>query len=162
MSVSNIAGETMNPSSSLNTKGRHHFRAPFWGSRGIRIIHPYITNPNLILFKIGKQKHLKFKIKLTKGACSNEPNVSICRINVDDSEDDKLEFLRSAIAKKFKGFDVTKENFDLYWQDEEGDFIIISDNDDLSLALEEMTGQLYELFACFKAKDAKCKSSILT
>ena len=156
MSVSNIAGETMNPSSSLNTKGKHHFRAPL-----NRIIHSYITNPNPILFEIGQQKHLKFKIKLTKGACSTEPNISICRINVDDSEEDNLEFLRSAIAKKFKSYYVTKDNFDLYWQDEEGDFVLISDNDDLSLALEEMTGQLYEVFACFKEQNAKGKSSML-
>ena len=95
-----------------------------------------------------KKKLLKFRITLIKEEYSNKTNLSTCRINVEDSEQNKFQCLKSALICKFKKFGLTKDNFDLYWQDSDGYSIIISDNDDLALALEELDGPLYELLAC--------------
>ena len=48
-------------------------------------------------------------------------------------------------------FGLAEENFAIYWQDSDGEFIIIIDNDDLSLALEELDGPMYELLVCLNA-----------
>ena len=101
-----------------------------------------------ILHITDKQKQLKFKVRLIKEEHSYKTNLSACRINVEDSEPNKFQYLQTALICKFKKFGLTKDNFDLYWQDNDGDSIIISDNCDLALALEELDGPLYELLAC--------------
>ena len=101
-----------------------------------------------ILHITDKKNQLKFRIRLIKEECSNKTNLSACRINVEDSEQNKVQYLKTALICKFKKFGLTKDNFDLYWQDSDGYSIIISDNDDLALALEELDGPLYELLAC--------------
>ena len=95
-----------------------------------------------------KQKQLKFKVRLIKVERSNKTNLSACRINVEDSEQNSFQYLQTALICKFKKFGLTNDNFDLYWEDSDGDSIIISDNHDLALALEELNGPLYELLAC--------------
>ena len=97
------------------------------------------------LYITDNQKQLKFKVRLIKEENSNKTNLSACRINVEDSEQNKFQYLETALICKFKKFGLTKDNFDLYWQDSDGDLILISDNDDLALALEELDGPLYEL-----------------
>ena len=94
---------------------------------------------------------MKFKIRLKAGECSNETNLSACRVNVEESEENKLEFLTTTVISKFKNFGLTEDNFDLYWQDSDGDSNIISDNDDLLLAHEELNGPLYEIIACLNS-----------
>ena len=101
-----------------------------------------------ILHISDKKKQLKFRIRLIKEECSNKTNLSACRINIEYTELNKFQYLQTALICKFKKFDLTKDNFDLYWQDSDGDSIIISDNDDLALALEELDGPIYELIAC--------------
>ena len=101
-----------------------------------------------ILHITDKKKQLKFKIRLTKGECSTKTNLSIYRINVEDSEQNKFKYLKTAVICKFKKFGLTNDNFELYWQDKDGDSITISDDDDLALALEELNGPLYELLDC--------------
>ena len=101
-----------------------------------------------ILHITDKKNQLKFRIRLIKEDCSTKTNLSACRIYVEDSDQNKFHYLKTALICKFKKFGLTKDNFDLYWQDSDGYYIIISDNDDLALALEEMDGPLYELFAC--------------
>ena len=101
-----------------------------------------------ILHITGKQKQLKFKVRLIKVEHSNKTNLSAFRINVEESEQNKFKYLKTALICKYKKFGLTKDNFDLYWQDSDSDSIIISDNDDLALALEELDGPLYELLAC--------------
>ena len=101
-----------------------------------------------ILHITDKKKQLKFKIRLITGECSTKTNLSIYRINVEESEQKKFKYLKTAVICKFKKFGLTEDNFDLYWQDSDGYSIIISDNDDLALALEELDGPLYELIAC--------------
>ena len=96
---------------------------------------------------------MKFKIKLKKGECSTESNISACRINVECSQENKFELLKASVINKFQNLGITKDNFEIYWEDNDGDFIIIADEDDLSLALEEMNGPIYELIACLKAID---------
>ena len=46
------------------------------------------------------------------------------------------------------------DNFDFYWQDNDGDLTIIVDNDDLSVALTEQNGPLYVLFAFLHSKNS--------
>ena len=101
-----------------------------------------------ILHISDKKKQLKFRIRLIKEDFSTKTNLSACRINVEDSEQNKFQYLKTALICKFKKFGLTKDNFDLYWQDSDSYSIIISDNDDLALALEELDGPLYELLAC--------------
>ena len=101
-----------------------------------------------ILHITDKQKQLKFKVRLIKVEHSNKTNLSAFRINVEESEQNKFKYLKTALICKYKKFGLTKDNFDLYWQDSDGDSIFISDNDDLTLALEELNGPIYELLAC--------------
>ena len=96
---------------------------------------------------------MKFKIKLKEGECSTESNITACRINLEPSKQNKYEFLKASIIRKFQSYGISDDNFDVYWEDSDRDFIIIADNDDLSLALEEMSGPLYELIALLKTKD---------
>ena len=91
---------------------------------------------------------MKFEIRLNKKECSSETNLSVCRINVEELEQNKFEYLKTAVITKLKMFGITENNFSLYWQDSDGEYIIITDNDDLSLALEELNGPIYELIAC--------------
>ena len=113
-----------------------------------------------ILCKIGEPKRLNFKIKLKRGVSSAEPNLSACRIIVEELEENKLEYLKTTIISKFKKFTLTEDNFELYWEDSDGDAIIIADNRDLSLALKELLGPIYELLACLNAMDTDGKPFI--
>ena len=103
------------------------------------------------MYTIGKRNQLKFKIRLKREECLTETNLSVCRINIEESEQNKFEYLKNAIISKFKMFGLAEENFAIYWQDSDGEFIIIIDNDDLSLALEELDGPMYELLVCLNA-----------
>lgn len=96
---------------------------------------------------------MKFKIKLKRGECSTESNISAYRVNVECSQENKFELLKASAISKFQNFGITKDDFNIYWEDSDGDFINIADEDDLSLALEEMSGPIYELIACLKAMD---------
>ena len=87
-----------------------------------------------ILYITDNKKQLKFKVRLIKEENSNKTNVSAFRINVEDSEQNKFQYLETALICKFKKFGLTNDNFELYWQDSDGDSIIISDNDDLALS----------------------------
>ena len=110
-----------------------------------------------ILHITDMKNQLKFRIRLIKEECSNKTNLSACRINVEDSEQNKFQYLQTALICKFKKFGLTNDNFEFYWQDSDGDFITISDDDDLALALEELNGPIYELLACLNtmATDGK-------
>ena len=101
-----------------------------------------------ILHFTDKKKQLKFKIRIIKRECLTKTNLSIYRINVEDSEQNKFKYLKTAVICKFKKYGITNDNFELYWQDSDGDSITISDDDDLALALEELDGPIYELLAC--------------
>ena len=102
---------------------------------------------------------MNFKIKLIRNLSSTESYLSACRIIVKNLEENKLEYLKTTVISKFKKFHLTEENFDLYWEDSDGDTIIIADDDDLSLALQELHGPKYELLACLNAMDTDSKSS---
>ena len=108
---------------------------------------------------IGDPKQLSFKIKLKRNLSSTESYLSACRIIVKDPGESKLEYLKTTVISKFKKFHLTEDNFDLYWEDSDGDTIIIADNDDLSLALQELHGPKYELLACLHTMDTDGKSS---
>jgi len=69
------------------------------------------------------------------------------RVIVDESEQYKLKILKTAVISKFKKFGLTKDNCNFFLQESNGDSIIISDNDDLLLALENLNGPQYELIA---------------
>ena len=45
-----------------------------------------------------------------------------------------------------------KRNFDLFWKDEKGEFMIITDNVDVSVALQKLDGPLYEIHAFLQSK----------
>ena len=98
---------------------------------------------------------MKFKIILKKEIHSTQANLASCRLKLDEGEVDKFEHLKSVVIIKFKNFGVVKDNFDLFWKDDAGDFNIIMDNDDLLEALEELNGPLYELVACIQSKEHK-------
>ena len=102
------------------------------------------------------RNRLKFKIRLKKEKLT-ETNLSVCRVNVGESQQNKFEYLKNAVFTKFKMFGLTEDNFALYWQDSDGEFIIIADNDDLSLALEELDGPMYELIVCMNAMNTNGK-----
>ena len=94
------------------------------------------------------------KIKLQKEAKITDSNLSACRITLGESESNKLERLREGAIKKLKNCGLMGDNFDFYWQDNDGDLTIIVDNDDLSVALTEQNGPLYVLFACLHSKNS--------
>ena len=111
---------------------------------------------------------MKFKIIWKNTLQSKLPNIASCRIRLDVSLTNKLEELKSLVADKFKNFGFfrfyargfryrVRDNFDLFWQDEEGDHNVIMDNDDLLEALDELNGPLYELIACIHSKSNKGK-----
>ena len=64
----------------------------------------------------------------------------------------KFETIENMITNKLQSFGVMKGNFELFWQDDKGDFNVIKDNDDLSQALDELNVPLFELIACFLSK----------
>ena len=104
------------------------------------------------LVTIGEKDNLKFKIILKKELQSTEPNLASCRIKLDACENDKFEVLKSLVIDKFTTFGIVKDNFDIFWHDDQGDNNIIKNDDDLLEALEELKGPLYELIACFQSK----------
>ena len=95
---------------------------------------------------------MKLKIVLKNDVQSTQPNLASCRIKLDATEKNKFETIENMITNKLQGFGVMKGNFGLFWQDDKGDFNVIKDNDDLSEALDESNGPLYELIACFLPK----------
>ena len=102
---------------------------------------------------IGEQNKIKFKIILKKEIDTAQANIASCRLKLDLSEVDKLKHLRSAVIIKFKKFGVVKDNFDLFWKDQDDDYNIIMDNEDLLNALEEIKEPLYEVIACIQSQE---------
>lgn len=102
---------------------------------------------------IGEQNKIKFKIILKKEIDTAQANIASCRLKLDLNEVDKFKHLRSAVVIKFKKFGVFKDNFELFWKDQDDDYNIIMDNDDLLNALEEINGPLYEVIACIQSQE---------
>ena len=69
--------------------------------------------------------------------------------------------MENLIMNKFRNFGIMKGNFELFWHDDKDDFNVIQDNGDLSEALEELDGPVYELIACFLSKGNQGKKLIL-
>ena len=69
-------------------------------------------------------------------------------MELNASESNKLDKLRDGVIRKFKRFGITGNNFDLYWQDRDGDHIVITENEDLSLSIRDFGGQSFEILAC--------------
>ena len=105
------------------------------------------------------EQKINFKIILKKEDPSTQVNVATCRFKLNVSDEDKFEALKNVVTKKFESFGITRDNFRLYWKEKNGDFTIMADNDDVSMALDELDGPLYELIACLRTEETSWKSA---
>ena len=90
---------------------------------------------------------------LTKELQSTQSNLPSFRIKLEADTKNKFQELKNIAINKFNAFGILKDNFDIFWQDEECDFNIITDEDNLLEALEELNGPLYKLFLLLQSRD---------
>ena len=102
---------------------------------------------------VAQKNQLKFKMILTKELQSTQSNLPSFRIKLEADTKNKFQELKNIAINKFNAFGILKDNFDIFWQDEECDFNIITDEDNLLEALEELNGPLYKLFLLLQSRD---------
>ena len=88
------------------------------------------------------------------------PNVDVQRLSIVSNKDSLFQDLRQAVTENFD--DIKEENttFDLFWKDEENDYIKIFNNVKLLHAIDEMGGPVIKLYAIIMPDITDGESSI--
>ena len=99
------------------------------------------------------QKIVSYKIYLYKEeyATPKGPALEVRRIGIDRDVSTSVEYLKEKLVSIFPVLARTKTRFSMMWRDEENDWITIRTDDDLVIALTEMSGPVYRLYIQFTA-----------
>lgn len=108
---------------------------------------------------MGDHSATTYKLCLHKGkhATAQGPALKICRTKLNCCTSSKsfgysqsFTDLSERIVSKFKVLGGTNIQYSVYWQDEENEFVTIEDDEDLDLAINEMSGPVYKLYIVFR------------
>ena len=54
--------------------------------------------------------------------------------------------LKQALINEFEGLGISRNNFNVFWQDEDNDYVEITNNNGVIIALDQLVGTVYKLF----------------
>ena len=108
-------------------------------------------------FVIGDVMKIKFKVQLhtKQNDGSMGPKVAIQRLNIQSSQDSIFSELTIKIVEEFKELKERNISVDLFWKDDDNDYVRIHNNDSLVDAMEEMGGPVFTLYASCTTDNAK-------
>ena len=99
------------------------------------------------------QKIVSYKIYLYKEECATPkgPALEVRRIGIDRDVSTSVEYIKEKLISIFPVLGRTKTRYFLMWKDEENEWITIRTDNDLVIALTEMSGPVYRLYIQFTA-----------